>query len=135
MASIRSRKVQTTWKCSLKELDQIGKVRRKDVDWAHHVCKVSRAAHLRVWFETLPGDFVSEIIHQLESLAAQMTAIKGTQVYLRNVNIRIRSLNNYLEGKLPVLPPDATDEERKILEQIEKYRRPIREAIASGVEG
>lgn len=88
--------------------------------WAPRGCKLSRRAHLRVWYERPDPQPVRQLRDLLRQLADELEGVDGCEVYKRNLRIRADSLQSYLDDGPPLFPPDAGPEERELQRFIER---------------
>ena len=81
------------------------------------ICEASRWGHIRVWCERPSKDEVKEFLAALrgrvETLPDEPLVI---QVYRRKMEVRIKSLEAYLQDRDPVFPAGADEEEKRILQ-------------------
>ena len=96
--------------------------------WAAAVCKASRQVHIQMWSSEFSEKEAREFAKLLDDLLLLISDAKGCEIYGRNISIRRTSIDNYLRGGLPELPPDAPQDERDMNEQVLAARQRIKKA-------
>jgi len=106
-----------------------------DFGFAHAACKISRHVHLDVWLHGPPKETVRDVIDVLSHLAVLVTDVEGCAVFKRNIRIRMASLTNYLDDGVPIIPPDAEEDERAMqMRMREPKNQALKEKYQSACE-
>lgn len=90
---------------------------KRDPDWPHMWCRLSRLIHIAIWDECPEPKYTQKIIEILTEVTNQLCALdtrgydqdekQRIKRHLRNIKLRIKNLkDNYTQGKPSDFAPD-----------------------------
>jgi len=84
-------------------------------DWAEEVCKETRQVHISVWMCQFSKEDAARFCKLMYALAQPMLENPECGLYLRNLFVRLASVQNYLTDRGPFIPPGAQSDEVDLL--------------------
>ena len=85
--------------------------------WAMEACKESRQVHINMWVAHFPKEVAVEFRELLLKIVQPMLNTADCTMYVRNFFVRLASIQSYLAGEGPFIPPGAPSDEAALLPQ------------------